>query len=289
MVRFIDERFRVFVSRARRLRGAQAGTGRSDYFPGRRRDAGALPWSIASMKIHIGCSGWYYWRWKNIFYPETLPTHRWFKHYASVFKTVELNAPFYRWPKPATVKAWRRNAPPAFRYSVKVNGTITHERRMVRTKRLVRKFYEIAGVLGKQMGCFLFQFPPSYRYTPARLKSIVSQLDATHRNAVEFRHKSWWRKSVYRAFEKAGLIFCSVSGPRLPEELVRTADVLYVRFHGRPKWYRHDYPAAELEGWADRIRSSGAREAWIYFNNDHDGFAIKNAAMLAKYLRRRTT
>jgi uncharacterized protein YecE (DUF72 family) len=29
---------------------------------------------------------------------------------------VELNAPFYSWPKIATVKGWRRNAPDTFRY-----------------------------------------------------------------------------------------------------------------------------------------------------------------------------
>lgn len=236
------------------------------------------------MEIHVGCSGWFYWHWKKIFYPETEPTHRWFKHYASVFSTVELNAPFYRWPKPATVKAWRRNAPPGFRYSVKVNEVITHGRRLVRTKKLVREFYRIAEVLGPQLGCFLFQFPPSYRYTPARLKSIVTQLDPAHRNAIEFRHKSWWRQSVFRAFKKASLIFCSVSGPRLPEELIATGDVIYLRFHGRPRWYRHDYSRAELTAWADRIRTSGAREAWIYFNNDREGFALKNAKMLRRIL-----
>jgi uncharacterized protein YecE (DUF72 family) len=51
------------------------------------------------------------------------------------------------------------------------------------------QFYSIAETLGAQMGCVLFQFPPSYRYTPGRLKIIESQLDPAHRNAVEFRHK----------------------------------------------------------------------------------------------------
>src|SRR5437868_139355 len=47
---------------------------------------------------HIGCSGWYYWHWKGQFYPEGLASSRWFRHYASKFNTVELNAPFYSWP-----------------------------------------------------------------------------------------------------------------------------------------------------------------------------------------------
>jgi len=246
------------------------------------------------MEIHVGCSGWFYWHWKGLFYPEEVPTHRWFKHYVKHFKTVELNAPFYSWPKPATVKGWKRNAPTNFRYSVKVNRIITHEKRMVGTKRLVREFCGIADVLGPQMGCFLFQLPPSYRYTPARLKSIVTQIaaarcDPAARYAIEFRHKSWWRAAVLRAFTKANLIFCSVSAPRLPDDLLKTSEALYVRFHGRTRWYRHDYTSAELRGWAEKIQRSGAREAWVYFNNDREGFAIRNAKRLSRLLTPRST
>ncbi|HEX7858909.1 MAG TPA: DUF72 domain-containing protein [Verrucomicrobiae bacterium] len=238
------------------------------------------------MEVQVGCSGWFYWHWKGGFYPGELATHHWFKHYVKHFGTVELNAPFYGWPKVQTVKGWRRNAPEGFRYSVKVNGTITHEKRMVRTKKLVREFYKIAEILGPQMGCFLFQFPPSYRYTPARLKSIVTQLDPAHRNAVEFRHKSWWRAAVYRAFTKRGLIFCSTSGPRLPDELVKTSEVVYVRFHGVSRWYRHNYSKAELSAWAEKIRASSAKEVWIYFNNDREGYAIKNGKALRRMLKK---
>jgi uncharacterized protein YecE (DUF72 family) len=197
-----------------------------------------------------------------------------------VFKTVELNAPFYKWPTPSTVKGWRRSAPEGFCYSVKVNSIITHDKRMVRTKKLVKEFCAIADVLGDKLGCFLFQFPPSYRYTPSRLQSIVSQLDPTLRNAVEFRHKSWWRTAVYGRLASAGLIFCSISAPRLPEDLIKTADTLYLRLHGRSRWYRHDYSQEEIAAWARKIASSGAREAWVYFDNDREGFAIKNTQAL---------
>ena len=236
------------------------------------------------MDIHVGSSGWFYWHWRGLFYPDTKRTDTWFKHYAANFDTVELNAPFYSWPKDTNVKAWRRNAPENFRYSVKVNRLITHEKRLRRTRKLVQEFCKIDNLLGEKLGCFLFQFPPSYKYTPSRLKSIVTQLDPRLRNAVEFRHKSWWRESVYRAFEKHGLIFCSISAPRLPDELIKTSDVIYIRFHGLSRWYRHDYADEELARWADKIDNSGAREAWIYFNNDREAFAIKNARTLRKLL-----
>ena len=119
--------------------------------------------------------------------------------------------------------------------------------------------------------------PPSYRYAPARLKTIINQLDPSQRNVVEFRHASLWN---YRAFEAAGIIFCSCSGPKLPDELIKTADYIYVRFHGAKQWYRHDYSTGELTLWARRIKDSGAKRVWAYFNNDRQGFAIKNAQEL---------
>lgn len=238
------------------------------------------------MDIHVGCSGWFYSHWRGIFYPAgEVTTKNWFAYYANVFRTVELNAPFYRWPKPATVRRWQREAPPGFIYTVKVNRRITHDQRMSGTKQLVRKYYEIAEILGEKMGCFLFQFPPSFRYSAARLKAIVTQLDPAQRNVVEFRHRSWWTPGVYRALADHGITFCAVSAPRIPEEFPPNQPRLYVRLHGRTRWYRHDYTRDELREWAGRIRASGAREAWIYFDNDRNGYAVKNAMQLRRLLR----
>ena len=265
------------------------------------------------MQVHVGCSGWFYWHWRGIFYPDTKRTDTWFQHYTENFRTVELNAPFYSWPKLATAKGWRRNAPEGFRYSVKVNRLITHEKRMCHTRMLVEEFYRFAEILGPTMGCFLFQFPPSYRYTRSRLESIVRQLKSErgdscvatglrpvdtgdahlshgpqgrgYTSVVEFRHSSWWREAVYRAFRARGISFCTVSAPRLPDDLIKTSDVIYARLHGRSRWYRHDYTDEELDVWAAKIRDSGAREAWIYFDNDRDAFAIKNAHALIGKLR----
>jgi uncharacterized protein YecE (DUF72 family) len=241
---------------------------------------------MAVPKIHIGSSGWFYWHWRDSFYPPGVPTHKWFAHYAKKFKTVELNAPFYRWPKTSTVQCWIRQAPKrGFIYSIKVNGLITHEKRFKGTKRLVRDFYKLVEPLGKKLGCLLFQMPPSFRYTKGRLKSILSQLDPTFKNVFEFRHKTWWRADVYQALRRAGAIFCSVSGPRLPEDLIKTADDIYIRFHGTKRWYRHNYTADELRPWAQRIAESGASEAWIYFNNDRNLYAIKNGRLLARLIK----
>jgi uncharacterized protein YecE (DUF72 family) len=235
-------------------------------------------------RINIGCSGWYYQHWKGAVYPASLPSSQWFGHYQRTFDTVELNAPFYHWPRLTTVQNWTRQAKPGFRYSVKVNRHITHLKRFNGTNTLVREFCGFANVLGEHMGCFLFQLPPSFQYTAARLRSIVSQLDPRRRHAVEFRHRSWWNDDVFAAFRSAGLIFCSVSAPRLPGDVIQTADAVYLRFHGTQQWYRHDYSEAELETWAKKIRASRAKEVWAYFNNDFQGCAFRNAQALRSLL-----
>ncbi|HEY8578087.1 MAG TPA: DUF72 domain-containing protein [Devosia sp.] len=249
-------------------------------------ESGVPPQAFEPPALNIGCSGWFYWHLKGSFYPTQMPTKEWFAHYAEHFSTVELNAPFYSWPTINTVLTWRKQAEGRqMIYTVKASELITHINKFEGTEGLVQDFGYIADLLGPLMGCFLFQLPPSVHYSPELLTAILAQLDPRHRNVVEFRHPSWWNDQVYAAFREAGAIFCSCSGPRLPDELVKTAGDIYIRFHGVERWYRHDYSEAELTVWADRIRQAEAKRVWIYFNNDFDGYAIKNATMLAEMLK----
>lgn len=236
-------------------------------------------------ELNIGCSGWFYWHWRDCFYPANMKPDGWFDHYAKRFRTVELNAPFYGWPTVATVKSWLKQVGRRkFVYTVKVNELITHVRQFQDTERLVADFGWIADLLGKHMGCLLFQLPPGYHYSPERLQDILRQLEPSRRNVIEFRHISWWNEEVYSAFRETGTIFCSCSGPRLPDELIRTTDEVYIRFHGKKQWYRHNYSKEELQVWAERIRNSGAKRVWVYFNNDWECHAVRNARMLIRLL-----
>jgi uncharacterized protein YecE (DUF72 family) len=47
--------------------------------------------------------------------------------------------------------------------------------------------------------------------------------------------------------------------PQLPDERIKTADDIYIRFHGTKQWYRHGYTKAELGLWARRINECGAK------------------------------
>ncbi|OHD64692.1 MAG: hypothetical protein A2176_10310 [Spirochaetes bacterium RBG_13_51_14] len=69
-----------------------------------------------------------------------------------------------------------------------------------------------------------------------------------------------------------------------------TAERAYVRLQGRGRCYDYLYTDAELIEIAGHIKSMlsrGAKTIYIYFNNDHHGYAVKNAADLNKILAER--
>ncbi len=229
----------------------------------------------------LGCSGWFYPHWQGIFYPS--PQSRWFGYYATKFNTVELNSPFYNFPKESTVKAWYRNAPKGFVYTLKVNKYITHMKKFKNAKTQIKKFYTVCSLLNEKLGCFLFQLPPSLHFSEAKLKEIVTQLDTEKKNVIEFRHNSWFCAETYDELKENGIMFCIVSAPRLPDTFVKTAKDIYIRFHGKLAWYAHNYGDRELREWASKIKKY--KNAWIYFNNDAMAFAPKNCLRLKEILK----
>jgi uncharacterized protein YecE (DUF72 family) len=62
----------------------------------------------------IGCSGYYYPVWKNIFYPKEIPPREWLTYYAGVFNAVELNGTFYKVPKLNDLKKYAERTPKDF-------------------------------------------------------------------------------------------------------------------------------------------------------------------------------
>jgi uncharacterized protein YecE (DUF72 family) len=65
-----------------------------------------------------------------------------------------------------------------------------------------------------------------------------------------------------------------------------TADFVYIRCHGQEGRYSSCYTALELEADARRIRSylADGRDVHIYFNNDYNCYAPRNALELAALL-----
>lgn len=237
------------------------------------------------MKVHIGCSGYNYREWKGLFYPEDLPQSKWLDFYCQQYNTVEINASFYKMPTIKSLTTWYKKTPDNFLFSLKANREITHYKKFVQTQNLVTEFYNIALVgLKNKIACILFQFPPSFSYTPEVLDRIISQLDPSFKNVLEFRNATWWNEDVYATLKAHKLIFCTTSYPGLPEEFIQTAESVYLRLHGNTELYKSNYSDSELEFFSSSIKSAKIKDSFIYFDNTWGGNAIGNAHTMQKLM-----
>lgn len=232
----------------------------------------------------LGCSGWYYGHWERLFYPEGLARNKWLEFYAKKFNTVEVNATFYHFPYPNMVKAWYDRTPKGFKFTLKANRMITHVKKLKDVKKLVDSFYRISDLLKEKLGCILWQFPPSLKLNLERLENFCNDLNTKYNNVIEFRHKSWYCEDVYKLLKKKKIGYCIVSAPRLPEDIQVTSKVAYMRFHGKSRWYAHNYSKKELQEWVKRIKKLKARNVYVYFNNDYNAYAVKNCLELKRLL-----
>ena len=236
---------------------------------------------------YLGCSGWYYDSWAGRFYPEKLSKSKWLEYYSKHFNTVEVNNTFYRFPREKTVKGWFKRTPKNFKLTLKANQLITHRKRFKDTQDTINRFYNLAEILEDKLGCILFQLPPQKSKDIDFLRNAVKQFDSAKNNIIEFRHPSWFDSEVYDLLNEFEVGFCSVSSPDLPDDLIVTSNIAYVRFHGiGDKKYRYLYSEEELKGWADKIKKSDFNDVFCYFNNDYNANAPKNAEMLRNLINR---
>lgn len=234
------------------------------------------------MGYRVGCSGWSYPHWRDRFYPHGLRQADWFRHYSTVFDTVEINNSFYRTPTEELFRAWRQKAPPGFLYAIKVNRGITQYQKLgPDSYPLFEDFVRRAEQLGETLGPLLLQLPPSLHRDDDRLSSFLARpAAAKHRLAVEFRHKSWFAEEVYALLRHHGVVLVLSDFKDLPVHQVATADWTYVRLHGPSGSYWGSYADDTLRGWADRLRAL-CPNGYVYFNNDmetaapHDALRMK--------------
>jgi len=232
--------------------------------------------------IQIGCSSYNNRYWKGIFYPEDLPTSKWFDYYCQHFDTYEMNGTFYKFPTVRIFENWYKKVPEGFLFSVKAPKDITHFKKFADCETLLADFYNLCETgLKEKLGPILFQLPPSYNFTPERLHNIIKSLDKKFQNVVEFRHQSWWNQEVWEALLQNNITFCSVSYPGLPEDILTQFPIIYIRFHGNKKLFYSGYSKEDLDKIKNAI-SDSSTQAFVYFNNTAGTEGILNALEFKK-------
>jgi uncharacterized protein YecE (DUF72 family) len=242
------------------------------------------------MAVRIGTSGWSYDHWHPELYPPGLPARDRLACYAASFSTAELNSSFYRWPRPAAFRSWQRRLPPGFQLSVKAPRGLTHARRLYQPEPWLDRIRAGWHELGGKRAVLLVQLPPTQPRDDSRLDYFLRLIPEWLRVAVEFRHPSWHCEEVYRLLEARSAAYCVMSGAHLPCVLRVTTDFGYLRMHGpdHHQLYSGSYSDADLSWWASRIRewTAAGSDVLVYFNNDGQANAVRNARTLRQMLGR---
>jgi uncharacterized protein YecE (DUF72 family) len=235
--------------------------------------------------VRIGTSGWVYPHWQGIFYPNDYPKRRWLEYYALHFDALELNASFYRLPDSLTFQKWQQRTPAGFFWAVKMNRYVTHVLRLKNVESAINRFYGAVSSLGNKLGPILIQFPPSFVYEKSLIVSFLDLLDPSLKHAIEIRHESWMQDEFMDYLRQRNVAFCiSDSAGRYPMRITVTADFAYLRLHGSQKLYASLYTEEELKSWAEKIRNWSC-ETWVFFDNDFEGNAVRNALRLREICR----
>jgi uncharacterized protein YecE (DUF72 family) len=234
--------------------------------------------------VRIGTSGWSYDHWEPELYPHGLAARDRLARYVTEFPTAELNSSFYRWPRPAQFGSWQRRLPDGFLLSVKAPRGLTHGRKLFEPESWIDRISAGWHALGDKRAVLLVQLAPSHARDDARLDYFLGLLPPWIRVAVEFRHPSWHCAEVFALLAEHAAAYCVLSGADLPCVLRATTDFVYVRMHGpdHHHLYAGSYSDADLSWWADRLRdwSGAGQDVFVYFNNDGDANAVRNARTL---------
>lgn len=245
--------------------------------------------SAGPRSVRIGCSGWNYASWKDELY-EGRPARLWLEHYARHFDTVEVNNTFYRLPNTAAVANWERTTPPGFTFALKVSRYLTHIKRLTELGIGLQRFFDRIEPLlrSSKLGPLLWQLPPNFQRDDERLRKALATMAADgRRHCVEFRHPTWFVPETYEALREHGVALVIGDRPEVkafqPE--VFTADWTFVRFHYGSRGRRGNYSEGELREWTSKFRQWREEvDVFVYFNNDWEVFAVRNALRMKELL-----
>jgi uncharacterized protein YecE (DUF72 family) len=174
--------------------------------------------------------------------------------------------------------------PESFVFTVKVSRYLTHVKRLKATADYVKRFLDPLQPLADagKLGPILWQLPPTLKRDDERLAGAL-ELASGCRNAVEFRHPSWFDDEVMALLRdhQAALVIAERPGLDFQTRTI-TSDWTLLRLHHGLRGRGGNYSDADLDTWRRRIAQWRRRlEVFAYFNNDQNAYAPANATRLA--------
>ncbi|GAB4220494.1 MAG: DUF72 domain-containing protein [Acidobacteriota bacterium] len=215
----------------------------------------------SGVPILTGTSGFAYEEWKGSFYPRELRSSAWLSWYASALDTTEINLTFYRMPSTRITARWAEEVPPHFRFSIKLNRRITHQKKLEDVDSEMEYFQQGIAPVRDRLAAVLVQLPPWAGSRLEVLGKFLSEYAGRLPLAFEFRHQGWDTEETASLIENhGGAIVLAETDDHSPVRR-SSARFLYLRLR------RSTYADEELKDWADWLRDAG-RPAYVYFKHD---------------------
>lgn len=212
------------------------------------------------------------------------------ERYAARFAGVEINSSFHRPHRRATWERWGASVPDAFRFSVKLPKTITHQHKLSECADLLADHLADASALGSRLAVHLVQLPPSLAFDEAVAGPFFRLLAARSPAAIacEPRHPSWFDPDVDRLLTGWKVARVAADPARVPAAAAPAGwpGLTYFRLHGSPAMYRSSYSDGRIEALAAQLHPIVAadRPAWCIFDNTAASAATGDALALAGLL-----
>jgi uncharacterized protein YecE (DUF72 family) len=241
-----------------------------------------------AIQPRIGTAGWSIPRQHAAEFP---PSGSHLARYARRLNAVEINSSFYRPHRRATYERWAASVPADFAFAVKAPRAITHDLRLADADATLDRFLAEATGLGEKLGMLLFQFPPRFAFDARTAGAFLAALRARHDGDVAFepRHATWFTPHAEDLLVEHRIARVAADPAVVPAAAAPSGwpALWYFRLHGSPRVYWSDYGAAQLDGYAKKMRDAAAqsRAAWCIFDNTAAGAATGNALALAALIR----
>jgi uncharacterized protein YecE (DUF72 family) len=238
------------------------------------------------MRVNIGTAGWTIPRQCAAEFPAEGSS---LSRYSAQFDVVEINSSFHRPHRQSTWERWRDSVPTAFRFSVKIPKTITHDRKLVNCSELVDDLLASADALGDKLAILLVQLPPKLAFDHLVAgKFFFALTERTNAKiACEPRHPSWFTSDSNQLLEQLKVARVAAD-PAICEAAASPGGwpgLSYRRLHGSPIRYRSSY-MDRLGTYARMLEDEAAagRDVWCIFDNTASSAAAGDALALRRMI-----
>lgn len=240
------------------------------------------------LNVYVGCAKWNKTDLKN-FYPKGTKDE--LAYYSTQFNSIELNATFYRIPSRDQVISWKDKTPEGFKFSPKINQTISHFRRLNDVQALVEEYCDNISNFEDKLGMAFLQLHDNFGYKNYdKLVNFIEKFPKAIPLAVEMRNTEWFNNEtvsaeVYQLFEKHQIsnVLVDTAGRRDLLHMRLTTPQAFIRYVGAndPQSDRE-----RLDDWIDRLKvwvDQGLRDIYFFV---HQNIEMESPFLSAYFIER---